>query len=565
MSTQNLENHETGMDTLTLKDTELNREIGYITEISGSGAKALCKLNVLREMSKLDNEHAEFSPGQIGTILKVKVSKGFLFLTVRNVKAVQEGNTAISRAEMALDFLGHGVRAPMTQSGMFFDRGVTDFPIPGQPIYPVSLREVEAIFGDNDSNHFQLGTVFPQHLTPASIDIDALLGKHFSILGSTGTGKSCTVALLIRRMVERLPHAHIIMLDPHNEYETAFSDCAEHFDINNLRLPYWMMNFEEHVEMFIGAYRSKDRMIEIDVLRRCIYEARLANNETIPSEQVTVDTPIPYKLSYVMRFLDEEMGKLDNPETLTPYLRLKNKLDELRRDSRFGFMFSGMLVNDTLNTIIGELLRFPVNNKPVSTIDLSGVPSEIVNVVVSIISRAVFDFAVWSRGNDARPILLVCEEAHRYVPTDDTTIFNSTKKAIERIAKEGRKYGVSLGLVSQRPADVSESALSQCGTIFAMRLNNDRDQKFVSHVMPEGAEGSLNSLSSLQNREALAVGEGVEAPVRLLVDKLDDDHLPSSGSPAYSVDWQLGLEDPNFVVATIDRWRSTGQNSKESE
>ncbi|MBL4603194.1 MAG: DUF87 domain-containing protein [Emcibacteraceae bacterium] len=546
------------MSSVELSEIEPSREIGQITEVSGNGAKAICDLAVLRELSNIDSDEAEFSPGQIGTILKIKVSKGYLFVTVRNIIAQQNGAT-FDKAIMTLDFLGHGIRAPYTETRMIFDRGVTDFPIPGQAIYPVSLRDVEGIFGNNDSNHFHLGHVFPQHLTPASINIDALLGKHFAILGSTGTGKSCTVALLIRRIVERLPHAHILMLDPHNEYETAFSDCAEHFDINNLRLPYWMMNFEEHVEMFIGAYGSKERMIEIDVLRRCIYEARIDNNENLPAEQVTVDTPIPYKLSFVMRYLDEEMGKLDNPETLTPYLRLKNKIDELRRDTRFGFMFSGMLINDSLNSIIGELLRFPVNNKPVSTIDLSGVPSEIVNVVVSIISRAVFDFAVWSRGNDARPILLVCEEAHRYVPTDNSTIFNSTKKAIERIAKEGRKYGVSLGLVSQRPADVSESALSQCGTIFAMRLNNDRDQKFVAHVLPEGAEGSLNALSSLQNREALAVGEGVEAPVRLLIDKLDDEHLPSSGSPSYSVDWQLGLEDENFVKATIDRWRRTGQ------
>ncbi|HPF47719.1 MAG: DUF87 domain-containing protein [Alphaproteobacteria bacterium] len=558
MDKQVLKNHENDMSTIELREIERSREIGKIIEVSGNGAKAICNLAVLREMSNMDSEDAEFSPGQIGTILKIKVSKGYLFVTVRDI-ITQNSDTRFEQAIMTLDYLGHGIRAPYTESGMIFDRGVTDFPLPGQPIYPVSLRDIEGIFGDNDNNHFHLGHVYPQHLTPASINIDALLGKHFAILGSTGTGKSCTVALLIRRMVERLPHAHIIMLDPHNEYVSAFSDCAQHFDINNLRLPYWMMNFEEHVEMFIGAYHSNDRMIEIDVLRRCIYEARVNNNEGYPAERITVDTPIPYKLSFVMRYLDEEMGKLDNPETLTPYLRLKNKVEELRRDTRFSFMFSGMLVNDTLNSIIGNLLRFPVNNKPVSTIDLSGVPSEIVNVVVSIISRAVFDFAVWSRGNDARPILLVCEEAHRYVPTDNSTIFNSTRKAIERIAKEGRKYGVSLGLVSQRPADVSESALSQCGTIFAMRLNNERDQKFVSHVMPEGAEGSLNSLSSLQNREVLAVGEGVEAPVRLLVDKLDEEHLPSSGSPSYSVDWQLGLEDPNFVKATIERWRRTGQ------
>ena len=555
----NASDQETKMSAVEFQETEPVREIGHVVEVSGNGVKAVCDLKTLRDMSNVDSGDAEFSPGQIGTILKIKVLKGFLYVTVRDVVGLQDNGNLLNKVEMTLDFLGHGIKAPYTETGMIFDRGVTDFPIPGQPVFPVSLEDIEGIFGDNDSNHFHLGHVYPQHLTPASINIDALLGKHFAILGSTGTGKSCTVALLIRRIVERLPHAHIIMLDPHNEYETAFSDCAEHFDINNLRLPYWMMNFEEHVEMFIGAYQSKDRMIEIDVLRRALYAARVQNNEKMSPERITVDTPIPYKLSYIMAYLDEEMGKLDNPETLTPYLRLKNKVDELRRDTRFGFMFSGMLATDNLSAIIGNLLRFPVDNKPVSTIDLSGVPSEIVNVVVSVISRAVFDFAVWSRGNDARPILLVCEEAHRYVPTNTSTIFNSTRKAIERIAKEGRKYGVSVGLVSQRPADVSESALSQCGTIFSMRLNNERDQKFVTHVMPEGAEGSLSALSSLQNREALAVGEGVEAPVRLLVDKLEDEHLPSSGSPSYSVDWQLGLEDGNFVNATIERWRNTGQ------
>lgn len=553
------EHIEDGMSALELNEIEPTREIGFITEVSGSDIKAMCDLEVLRNMSKADSEEAEFSPGQIGTILKIKVTKGYLFVTVRQVVGQPSRDGAMKMVRLDLDYLGHGIKAPMTETGMIFNRGVTDFPIPGEPVYPVSLRDIEGIFGDNDSNHFHLGHVFPQHLTPASINIDALLGKHFAVLGSTGTGKSCTVALIIRRIVERLPHAHIIMLDPHNEYERAFSDCAEHFDINNLRLPYWMMNFEEHVEIFIGTYHGRDRMIEIDILRRALYEARVDNNDTLPAEQITVDTPIPYKLSYLKNYLKEEMGKLDNPETLTPYLRLSNKIEELRRDTRFGFMFSGMLVNDTLNSILGDLLRFPVDNKPVSTIDLSGVPSEIVNVVVSIISRTVFDFAVWSRGTDARPILLVCEEAHRYVPTDNSTIFSSTRKAIERIAKEGRKYGVSLGLISQRPADVSESALSQCGTIFAMRLNNERDQKFVSHVMPEGAEGSLNSISSLQNREVLGVGEGVEAPVRLLVDKLDEDHLPSSGSPSYSVDWQIGLDDEDFVKKTIETWRRTGQ------
>ncbi len=376
------ENHE--IDMTLAEKPELNRlkSVGFITEISGSGAKALCDVRVLREMSSVDSDYADFAPGQIGTILKVKVTKGFLFMTVRDIVTNYSNGEPTNKVAMSLDFLGHGIRAPLKESGMIFDRGVTDFPIPGEELYPVTLNEVEAIFSDSDNNHFHLGHVFPQHVAPASINIDALLGKHFAVLGSTGTGKSCTVALLIRRIVERLPNAHIIMLDPHNEYETAFSDCAEHFDIKNLRLPYWMMNFEEHIEMFIGTYASKNRVVEIDILRRALYAARFDNAENLSPEQITVDTPIPYKLSSLTSFLEEEMGKLDNPETLTPFLRLRNKVDELRKDTRFSFMFSGMLVNDTLSNIIGNLLRFPVNNKPVSTIDLSGVPSEIVNVVV---------------------------------------------------------------------------------------------------------------------------------------------------------------------------------------
>ncbi|MCC3860049.1 ATP-binding protein [Pseudemcibacter aquimaris] len=538
------------------------KAVGVVTETLGNGLRAICNLETLREMSSVDYNDVDLSPGQIGTILKIKVAKGYLFVTVRGIKSLLENNLPTNQVSMQLDYLGHGMLAPMTRSGMTFDRGVKDFPVPGEKIYPVTTKDVEAIFGFNDRNHFHLGQVFPQHITPASFDINALLGKHFAVLGSTGTGKSCTVALIIRRIVERLPKAHIIMLDPHNEYETAFSDCAEHFDIKNLRLPYWMMNFEEHIEMFIGTYKANTRMTEIDVLRRALYAARVDNSDFLSPDEITVDTPIPYKLSFLIKFLDEEMGKLENPDNITPFLRIKNKVEELRKDTRFSFMFSGMLANDNLGMTLSNLFRFPVDDKPISTIDLSGVPSEIVNVVVSVISRAVFDFAVWSRGDDASPILLVCEEAHRYVPTDLSTVFASTKKAIERIAKEGRKYGVSLGLVSQRPADVSESALSQCGTIFSMRLNNERDQNFVAHVMPEGSSGSLASLSSLQNREVLAVGEGVVAPVRMLVDKLEENHLPSSGSPDFATDWQHTLEDPDFVNKTIYNWRKFGRGER---
>jgi len=537
---------------------EIPEEIGFVTQVSGRDTVVLCDINNLNKVRD-EGDSSRLPAGQIGAIVKIKVNKGFVFATVRDISRQETSTGPVQHVLMHLDYLGHGLRAPYSPTGVIFDRGITDFPVPGQLVYNVSYDDLEAIFGVNDSNHFHIGTVFPQHVTPACIKTDSMLGKHFAILGSTGTGKSCTVALLIHRIVGRMPKGHIIMLDPHNEYTSAFADCGVHFDISNLRLPYWMMNFEEHVEMFIGSRRTADREVEIDILRRCLYAARVDAAVNLAAEKITVNSPIPYKLSFFLEYLENSMGKLNNPEKLTPFLRLKAKVEELRRDVRFAFMFSGLLAHDNLKDVIKNLLRFPVENRPVSTIDLSGVPSEIVNVVVSMISRLVFDFAVWSRGEDARPILLVCEEAHRYVPTEQHTVFGSARKAIERIAKEGRKYGVSLGLVSQRPADVSESALSQCGTIFAMRMNNERDQRFVEHVMPEGSKGSLAALSSLQNREALVVGEGVRAPVRVLLDKLDDHKRPSSGNPKYSEGWQKDIEDDSFIVETILNWRNQGR------
>ncbi|MCF8475343.1 MAG: DUF87 domain-containing protein [Emcibacter sp.] len=540
--------------------TALNvaEQIGFVTYVNGREAVILCDIKSLNKIRDTDDQ-SHLPAGQIGAIIKIKVNKGFVFATVREISRQEESVGPVQHVLMHLDYLGQGIRAPYTPTGISFERGIKDFPVPGQSVYEVSMDDLESIFGANDIHHFHIGTVFPQHVTPVCIKTDSMLGKHFAVLGSTGTGKSCTVALIIHRLVERMPNGHIIILDPHNEYKSAFEDCGEHFSIANLRLPYWMMNFEEHVEMFIGKKLSLEREVEIDILRRCIYAARVDAASNLQTEKITVNSPIPYKLSFLSEYLDKNMGMLNNPEKLTPFLRLKTKIEELRRDVRFSFMFSGLLAHDNLKDVIKSLLRFPVAGKPVATIDLSGVPSEIVNVVVSMISRLVFDFAVWSKGENSRPILLVCEEAHRYVPTSENTAFNSARKAIERIAKEGRKYGVSLGLVSQRPADVSESALSQCGTIFAMRMNNERDQKFVEHVMPEGNKGTLAALSSLQNREALVVGEGVTAPTRVLLDKLDDHKRPSGDNPEYSEDWQKEIENDDFIADTIKNWRNQGR------
>jgi DNA helicase HerA-like ATPase len=272
---------------------------------------------------------------------------------------------------------------------------------------------------------------------------------------------------------------------------------------------------------------------------------------------LSVDTPTPFRVSDLVRFIDEAMGKLDRPDTSMPYLRLKTRLESLRDDRRFSFMFSDWLLGqDALSQVVGRLLRIPVNGKPLTIMDLSGVPPEIADVIVSLSCRLMFDFAVWSDRGRMPPVLLVCEEAHRYVPADERVGFGATA----RIAREGRKYRVSLALISQRPSELSAQALSQCGTIFALRLANELDQRFMETVMPDAARGTLATLSSLGTQEAIVCGEGVPLSMRIRFDDVPRACRPSSEGPDFAKAWQADSADAGFRDEGVRRWRQQSRH-----
>jgi DNA helicase HerA-like ATPase len=385
-----------------------------------------------------------------------------------------------------------------------------------------------------------------------------MLGKHFALLGSTGTGKSTSAALILHRICELAPQGHIVMVDPHGEYSAAFRDNGAIFDVSNLQMPYWLMNFEEHCEVFVTSDGS-DSQIDADILAKCLLMARAKSRLGQEISKLTVDAPIPYLLSDLTNLIQLEMGKMDRAGDTAPYLRLKTKIDEIKADPRYSFMFSGMLVADTMSGFIQRIFRMPGEGKPISIIDVSGVPSEITSVVVAVLSRMVFDYAIWSRGEAQRPILLVCEEAHRYVPNERNADSSSVGRILSRIAKEGRKYGISLGLITQRPSDLAEGVLSQLGTIISMRLNNDRDQAYVRAAMPEGARGFLDSIPALRNRECIICGEGVAIPIRVSFDDLEPSKRPASEDPLFSSLWRdVGQED-QIIDRTLKRWRSQGR------
>lgn len=527
--------------------------LGRILSVSGNAATATLKPEALARLALSDDITLQ-TAGQVGVPVKTLVRGRWV---VANVKAIElSGGAAGETGALAatLDFLGEGwVKGEAAGLGDF-RRGITHHPAPGNTLYPITSADFEEIYAARDRAHVTVGTVYPTEHVSAALFIDPLLSRHFALLGSTGTGKSTTAALLLRRIIEQAPHGHILMLDPHGEYAAAFADAGQVYDVGNLHLPYWLMNFEEHVEVLVGP-RTPEREADVDILQRCLLAAR-QKSRLAGTGRVTVDSPLPYTLAELQNVLAAQMGRLDKPEKITPYLRLKTKLEELKTDPRYSFMFSGLQVNDTLAPLISELLRMPAEGRPVSIVDLSGVPSDITNVVVALISRLVFDFAVWTPQAERRPILLVCEEAHRYVPAERLDVFGTARKNLERIAKEGRKYGVSLGLISQRPSDLSEAVLSQCGTIISMRLNNERDQLFVRSAISEGARGFLDAIPSLRNRECIICGEGAAVPMRVRIDTLAPEHRPASDDPVFSTSWTTNSRGLPLIEDAVQRWRS---------
>jgi DNA helicase HerA-like ATPase len=273
----------------------------------------------------------------------------------------------------------------------------------------------------------------------------------------------------------------------------------------------------------------------------------------------TVDTPVPYRLSDLISLIDERMGKLENRSSRIIYHKLISRIETVRNDPRYTFMFDNANVGgDTMAEVISHLFRLPANGRPMTIMQLAGFPAEVVDSVVSVLCRMAFDFGLWSDG--VSPLLFVCEEAHRYAAADRNIGFGPTRKAVSRIAKEGRKYGVFLGLVTQRPAELDATIISQCNTLFAMRLANDRDQALLRSAVSDAAANLLSFVPSLGTREVLAFGEGVALPTRLRFKEVPVHQLPRSEATIASVPSVTAGHDMHFVSAVLERWRGATSN-----
>ena len=499
-------------------------------------------------------EASTASTVEIGAVVRLQGASARTFGVITTLKNDGRRGAEDDRRMVEIRLLGEILNAGPHR--WRFQRGVSSHPALDSPIHAASREELCAIYARPEAPTVRLGTLKHASDLPAFAITDNLVGKHFAVLGTTGAGKSCAVTVILRAILDAHPYGHIIMLDPHNEYRCGFAERAELLDPSNLKLPYWLLNFEEISAVLVNQESPAQAYAEGAILRRAILQARRAYvGADAAHEHITVDTPVPYRLSDLLRIINEAMGAFNKAENSAPYQHLINRIEAVSTDKRYEFMFSRLTVHDTMAQVLSRILRIPVRGKPITIIDISGVPSEIVDVVVSVLCRLIFEFALWSDRAKAPPILLVCEEAHRYVPRDDQAGFAPTKRSISRIAKEGRKYGLSLCLVTQRPAELSVSSLSQCNTIFALRLSNDSDLEFARNAVPDSSRWLIEALPALNTQEALVLGDGVSVPMHIRFNDLPPEHRPASTRPPFSQAWQQEGSDEHLIAETIERWR----------
>jgi len=561
---------EAFMDSLRTQDTfapAANGAIGHVIAVNGSQASIV----LIAPINGGENP-------TVGKFMGLTTSKSVILGLIVDVgeQSVAAGNGGPSYRKVArLDLIGEILNPAGTAR---FQRGVTEYPNIGDSAAMLGERELRMVYGAADADHAHVGDLQQNPNIGVHIDIDHLVSRHFAILGATGVGKSSGVAIILQKILETRPNLRIFLVDPHNEYGRCFGDKANVLNPRNLRLPFWLFNFEETIDAFFGGRPGVEE--EVEILSEVIPLAKgaylqyrngaanagglLAKKRDPKDSGFTADTPVPYRIEDLINLLDERMGKLENRSRAIVYHKLIGRIQTFRNHPRYAFMFENANIGgDTMAEILSALFRLPSNGKPMTIMQLAGFPAEVVDSVVSVLCRMAFDFGLWSDG--VAPLLFVCEEAHRYAPADKKVGFGPTKRALSRIAKEGRKYGVFLGLVTQRPAEIDPTIISQCSTLFCMRLSNEGDQRLIRSAVSDAAANLLSFIPSLGTREVFAFGSGVALPTRMRFQELAADKRPNSEASGNTRSDAGATINRDLLSTVIDRWRSASMSHRMSD
>ena len=555
MYTEHAEQEGRGAAPLRDAAQEAARILGHVIQCDGSRATV-----ATTTAGSKAQENGQWS---VGKFISISLAESRTVGLVHDVEVdgawQEEGE---NRMLVHLELIGE-VRDGVGGGKPVFDRGITQYPFIGSIAHRIRQRDLTAIYEIGGGDAVKIGALSQDETVSANISMDKTLNRHFAVVGSTGVGKSTAVSLLLHKALEARPNLRILILDPHNEFFRAFPGIATTLDADTLELPFWMFRLEELVEVI---YRGREAIPEeVDVLRDLVAAAKqeyrgagsASLRRQVEEVGMTADTPVPYRMADLMRLLDERMGLLDSKDVRPVYRALRQRLDSAVRDPRFRFMFGSRIIEDNIASAIGRIFRIPSQGTPVTCFQMAGMPSEVVNSVCSVLARVAFDLALWSNGEFE--LLLLCEEAHRYMPVDARAGFAPTRHALARIAKEGRKYGCYLGVVTQRPGELDPTILSQCSTVFAMRLSNEHDQAIIRSAISDSSASALSFLSSMGQREAIAFGDGVAATMRMKFETLDRSRIPGSSAR----DSLVPMSDRRVetdLAAIVEKMRNGGRD-----
>lgn len=533
----------------------------------------------------------------IGSYLKISDDSNTAIIALVQSFKIRDTNTGGETSVSTPTFILDAQPIGFLDDAGNFKRGGQQIAIPPSNVEIASddlLRQIYSTIASD--KQFCFSTLAQNPLIDIAVDGDKFFSKHIAVVGSTGSGKSGTVARILQEGIMAdseqiargvLNNTHILLFDLHGEYKTAFP-ISKKLDVSNLVLPYWLMNSEELEEMFIESNENNSHN-QVSQFRYAVMQNKKRHNPSVPKP--SYDSPLYFSLKEVHTFIYnlniEVVGKQDGenarPKLLDGTLiddrcdyyfdekktfvaqstaaatkasngpfngefdRFTMRLESKINDNRLSFLLKPIKSDLTeykttdLSTIVKQFTGYSDSNRDnITIIDLSGIPFEVLSIVVSLISRLVFDFCFYYKavktGANEVPFLLVLEEAHNYIPQSDGSKYHSVKKSIEKIAKEGRKYGLSLMIVSQRPSEISETIFSQCNNFVAMRLTNPTDQQYVKRLMPDSVSSITDTLPVLERQEALIIGDSIPIPTIVKIKELTD--KPDSNDINFRTEWK---------------------------
>jgi len=555
-----------------------NLEIGAVIEVDGTHIVAELDPKIT-ELTRVYGGII-YPIGQFGSIIKIHFGARLIFSYVGRLRMKSEyerekGLTLESSGTARIieaDLFGEGEWVFDNEEWKLdFERGVTTFPLPQQKVYLTPRAELCFIYGEGTGPTILLGEHVGSGGTPCYAEMNDLLGKHTAILGSTGAGKSGTVTALLHSILDRGKeanhpkwHPQIVVLDPHNEYGAAFpSHVRLCTDEKSLCLPYWLLNLQETINLLIGKTEFVATS-QANIVKAALLRARrdAAQKVNLNSSEINVDSPVPYTLSQFIHHIKNSTDMPTQTSKQDSWNSILNKIEVLKNDSRLAFMMQEWDgVGDPLPEVIKQFLG---DSDPIRIVDLSGVPNEVAGAASSAIARTLFSVKLWQKREEreSNPVLLVCEEAHRYVPNRGEAQYEAAQDAIRRLAKEGRKYGIGLLLVSQRPSEVEATVLSQCNSWIVLRITNDSDRSHVQGILPDSLAGLTKVLSGLRRREAIFVGQAAVLPSRILIRDLvkDGKPLPRSQDINFDSGWQSDPITDAHLTEIGNRWRLQRRN-----